>query len=203
VKTDTFNIGIVQEKMVGEVMVERVDGRIYPAFLATSTYQPESTMGSSPPAIQEGSLWKAIGMLENGDYICGSTSAGRVRALGKPVHWDHCLFITPTGEPYGWATCHLSGWSVEWNKKPGKIFRPAEAYEEGSLKQDLLYNGKSKDVIKLQYREYRDTFARPAFYQDLMYDLSESRIIGFRGMTVEVIEATNSIIKFLVKTPMN
>jgi hypothetical protein len=41
--------------------------------------------------------------------------------------------------------------------------------------------------------------ARPAFYQDLNYDLSESKIIGFRDIRIEVIEGTNTDIKFMVK----
>lgn len=40
--------------------------------------------------------------------------------------------------------------------------------------------------------------ARPAFYQDLSYDLIESKIIGFKGTQIEIIEATNSEIKYMV-----
>jgi hypothetical protein len=70
---------------------------------------------------------------------------------------------------------------------------------EKPYKQELIYVGKSKDTIRLSYREYINDMARPAFHQDLTYDLAESREIAFRDLRIEVLEATNSTIKFFVK----
>ncbi|MFA6628829.1 MAG: hypothetical protein WCS55_03585 [Sulfuricurvum sp.] len=39
------------------------------------------------------------------------------------------------------------------------------------LKKELLYNGSYKGELKIQYREYLNDFARPAFYQDVSYEL--------------------------------
>ena len=39
---------------------------------------------------------------------------------------------------------------------------------------------------------------RPAFTQDIQYDLKESNIIGFKGVRIEIIEATNRHIKYKV-----
>jgi hypothetical protein len=58
-------------------------------------------------------------------------------------------------------------------------------------KKELIYTGVSKNVISLVYREYQNDLARPAFSQDLKYDLGEGRVIGFKGARFEVIKATN------------
>ncbi len=66
------------------------------------------------------------------------------------------------------------------------------------FKQEFIYNGKVGNGIKFVYREFEDDFARPAFTQELQYDLSESNIIGFRGLRLEVIKATNTDIDYKV-----
>ncbi len=48
------------------------------------------------------------------------------------------------------------------------------------------------------YREYSGDFARPAFYQDLVFDLSDSKIVGFRSARIEIIEATNTEVTYRV-----
>src|SRR3990170_4206250 len=73
------------------------------------------------------------------------------------------------------------------------------ALELDIKERELVYNGKSKETIKISYREYRDDFTRPALYQDLSHDLSESREIAFRDMRIDVLDATNTSIKFRVK----
>jgi hypothetical protein len=66
------------------------------------------------------------------------------------------------------------------------------------FKQELIYNGKVGNSIKCTYREYVNDIARPAFTQDLQYDLSESSIIGIKGMRIEVIKTTNIGIKYKI-----
>jgi len=80
----------------------------------------------------------------------------------------------------------------EFSNVPSGLFKNMDVPERNSFRQEFIYNGKTKDTLKISYREFKDDMARPAFYQDLSYDLSESRIIGFRDIRIEVIEATNT-----------
>jgi len=66
-----------------------------------------------------------------------------------------------------------------------------ESWDELSFKKELVYTGISQNVVSIMYREYKDDMARPAFSQDLKYDLSESKIVGYRGSRFEIIKATN------------
>jgi hypothetical protein len=73
-----------------------------------------------------------------------------------------------------------------------------EEWSQGSFKRELVYTGISKNVISILYREFKDEIARPAFTQDIKYDLSDSKIIGYRGARFEVTEATNVGITYKV-----
>jgi len=69
---------------------------------------------------------------------------------------------------------------------------------EASFKQELIYNGRLGDGLKFIYREFSGDMARPAFTQDIQYDLKTSNIIGFKNVKLEVISATNTVIKYKV-----
>lgn len=85
------------------------------------------------------------------------------------------------------------------------------------LKQQFIYNGKSGSTVKFTYREFVETddptsrgfstkkitLSRDAFTQDVQYDLSESRIIGFKGAKFEIINATNSTVEYKILSAFN
>lgn len=71
------------------------------------------------------------------------------------------------------------------------------------FKQEFIYNGRVGNALKFIYREYVDDIARPAFTQDLQYDLAESKTIGFRGLRIEVLNATNTNIEYKVLSYFN
>jgi hypothetical protein len=65
-----------------------------------------------------------------------------------------------------------------------------------SFKQELIYNGRSGTVLKFLYREISGTTLLYPFTQDVQYDLSEGNVLGFKGARVEVLEASNTKIKY-------
>ncbi len=69
---------------------------------------------------------------------------------------------------------------------------------EGTWRRELIYTGRSGSTIGVTYREYANDFARPAFFQDLKYDLDDSDTIVFRDWRLRVIEANNQHIRFAV-----
>ena len=66
------------------------------------------------------------------------------------------------------------------------------------FQQTLLYNGKIGNRIALGYREFSGDVARPAFSNEVSYDLSESTTLGYKGARIEVIKATNTEITYKV-----
>lgn len=67
-----------------------------------------------------------------------------------------------------------------------------------SFQQTLIYSGKIGNKINVGYREFSADLARMAFNNNVEYDLSESKTIGYKGAEIEVIEATNRFIKYRV-----
>ncbi|WP_300529657.1 hypothetical protein [Maricaulis sp.] len=69
---------------------------------------------------------------------------------------------------------------------------------ENSFQQTLIYSGRIGNRINISYRESTGNMARPAFTNDVEYDLNESSIIGYRGAELRVIDATNTSITYEV-----
>ncbi|MFS2017383.1 hypothetical protein ACEN88_12495 [Massilia sp. CT11-108] len=99
--------------------------------------------------------------------------------------------------------------------KPAVIYHFANGYRYGtkpiaytpkeivrftaeSFRRELVYSGVSQNTLTLMYREFKDNFARPAFTQELKYDLSQSRVIGYKGARFEVVDAGNTAITYKV-----
>jgi len=73
-----------------------------------------------------------------------------------------------------------------------------EEYSGDFLRKELIYSGKSGSVIEIAYREFRGGLAAPAFYQNVKYDLAESKSISFQKYKMEVLDATNQTISYKV-----
>lgn len=69
---------------------------------------------------------------------------------------------------------------------------------QAGFRQELVYEGVAGGVIKLLYREYKDDFARPAFFQDVNYDYEPGMTISFKGARFEIRDANREQISFSV-----
>jgi len=67
-----------------------------------------------------------------------------------------------------------------------------------SFQQSLIYSGRVGDKINIGYREFSSSYARPAFNNDVEYDLTTSNTIGYKGAKLEILEATNEHIRYRV-----
>ena len=70
------------------------------------------------------------------------------------------------------------------------------------FRKELIYGGVSQGTVTLEYREFINDMARPAFSQTLRYDLSEGRIIGFKGARFEILDANNLGVVYRVIRPL-
>ena len=118
-----------------------------------------------------------------------------------------CSVLNKKMGPHEWFVCEdSSGWFgpvfdrdklVEELPVVLEISRVEVASRsEPSFKQEFIYNGRVGDYLKFIYREFSEDLARPAFTQEAQYDLTVSREIGFKGLLIEVQNATNTTIKY-------
>lgn len=76
----------------------------------------------------------------------------------------------------------------------GKIIDKAQP----NFRQELLYGGRIGNQIKLTYREFAGDLIRPGFTQEAQYDLTAEQVIGFKSVRIQVIDATNTRLKYKV-----
>ncbi len=94
--------------------------------------------------------------------------------------------------------CALTG-DVEFCKKDAPFTRTqVDIATMDSFQQTLIYSGKVNNKINIGYREFSGNMARPAYNNEVEYDIATSNLIGYKGAKLEIIEATNEYIKYKV-----
>ena len=71
-------------------------------------------------------------------------------------------------------------------------------YRANSFQQTIEYAGKSDDILKFNYSEFTNGFARQAFTREFQVDLKEGNVAAYKGAIIEIVEATNVQIKYKV-----
>jgi hypothetical protein len=72
---------------------------------------------------------------------------------------------------------------------------------EMNFKQEFIYNGRVNNSLKFIYREFSGELVKPSLQQEVQYDLNQSNIIGFKELSIEILNATNQEIEYKVITP--
>ena len=132
-------------------------------------------------------------------YPGGGDEAGDVqkRALADP--WKAVMVYK--GED---KICVITAFNVRSCEKNTNFERRKKPIlTSDSFQQTLIYSGKIGNKINIGYREFSNSMARPAFNNDVEYDLNSSRVIGYKGARLEVVEATNEYIKYKVLRNFN
>ncbi|CUI05964.1 hypothetical protein LXA47_26360 [Massilia sp. P8910] len=76
--------------------------------------------------------------------------------------------------------------------------------DQDALVVQVIYQGISKGELKFSFREFKNGLARPAFTQDITYELARDGTseIGFRGFRMKVQKATNTNVDFVLQQPV-
>lgn len=93
----------------------------------------------------------------------------------------------------------ISSKKIDYGSVPLE-FKPTKVYQWGSdsFTRELIYGGISQGTISITYREFLDGTARPAFTQELKYDLAQGDEIGYKGLRFKVVKAGNIEIRYIV-----
>ena len=134
-----------------------------------------------------------------------------VKRTGVGVIWGNkgylgCLVDTKGDQTFDTATfAHRTGDFPLEKPVPYSV----ETQEITEVAQDkfqieILYQGMSKGEVKISYREFYKGIARPAFTQDVTYELSSdgTAVVGFKGMRLKVLKATGQSIEYVLEQPI-
>jgi hypothetical protein len=82
-------------------------------------------------------------------------------------------------------------------------FKTCSRLSVDGFRREIVYSGVSQGSITLLYREFANDLARPAFSQELHYDLKDGDEIGFKGARIKIISASNVGLKYRVVRPLS
>lgn len=103
------------------------------------------------------------------------------------------------------SLCIMTVFNVVAGCKSGINFEKRNWAKSGAnnFQQTLIYNGKVGNKINVGYREFSSDLARPAFNNEVEYDLSQSKQIGYKGALIDVMDANNQSITYKVLKNFN
>ena len=185
--TITPKLNVISNSEIGITLVSKESGQNYKAIKVTKEFKTKT-----------GYLMKTI---KTGDIFINDSYTEKYDLYSNPSDFTFGIALPKNGESAIVYTSTISGTGLSFKQRKdniefSKILVPVKKADY--YKQEFIYNGRVGDALKFIYREYIEDYARPAFTQDLQYDLSDSEIIGFRGLRLEILNATNTEIQYKV-----
>jgi len=180
-KIDYPEVGAIVTAYVGDNLVAK--GTIYESNVLVVHKLIDGILYDIPPK-----KYHQLGYDQKDDFyasdgVVQNPIADPVRALslGKQSGSQLCVVTV-----FGGTECY-----------EGKFSRKRHASESSdSFQQTLIYSGRIGNKVNISYREFSNNTARPAFNNDVEYDLSTSNVIGYKGAKLAIIKADNSSITY-------
>jgi hypothetical protein len=172
---------------VGDIMLRQGEYTEHEALLVLQT------IGAGPYSIQPGNYLKTGEKDGVEFYYPGGPKPGKVERPALADNWSS--IIIKKGDQAKICVLTVYGTAITTcssNKNYKKI--TVADNQTDSFQQTLIYSGKIGNKINIAYREFSNNIARPAFNNNVEYDLSESKTIGYKGAQLEILEATNQVL---------
>lgn len=213
-KTEQLDFPSPQTEMtrsLGDTLAEKGYKSSVPAIEFNSDWAMKSETYAVPAFIvPEGKEGDLFGIWTN--HLTGDRVECYAMEYGYPPHWN---YFGGVGYDYPFYLCEQSDGSFTPLKSLDKSLNRENfsyhtlAANSGVLRkftkisvsdpsyvQQIIYNGRVGNSLKFIYREFAGDYIRPAFTQEIQYDLSLSSTIGFKSLKLEVLEATNTEIRY-------
>ena len=199
-KTENYsipNIGAIVESSVGDnLLVQGTKKTVDAIRLLDSSYRPNNGTSDFYCKFAESDAYHWYVDCESPKFseTGGEATNGMVIKKNK-TSGDLCPFkITGGGLSFGY-TCYEN---AKHEVIQGFILKNINSFQ-----QSPIYNGKIGNKINISYREFSENSARSAFNNDVEYDMSESKIIAYKGAMLSVVEYTNIGIRYKVINNFN
>jgi hypothetical protein len=188
----------VVQRSVGEEMLKQGKYALVDVLNVEATTKPHWGVTVNP------GLFKRMGSDEEANYYELGGRGGESGSVEKSWAVDplKVLMLKKADKSLCIVTIFNATSCSDDEKEKYKEEKRSVVYEN-SVQQTLIYSGRIGNRIRFGYREFSNNLARPAFSNDVEYDLLESKTIAYKGALIEVVEATNQHIKYIVKKNFN
>lgn len=189
-------IGEVVERQVGEELLHQGRYREHEALKVDSPARVHWAYTVMPGYFlkigqdDEGDFYRIGGAGDESGYVQKSAIADPFSALLLKTDNTLCVITFINAKACGW-----NGGGVE------KVRRPIISADY--VQRTLIYNGRVGEKVNIGYREFSGNSARPAFNNNVEYDLTESKEIAYRGARIEILDANNRSIRYRVISNFN
>jgi len=147
--------------------------------------------------------YRVVAISENGAEFRAHLAPGQATPTGGQ-QVVNALF----GQPKRASTTNLT-WKNGSDGSPqlclaGCVNVPAarvEWVDEESFEQRLIFTGFQGRTLHMEYREFADDRARPAFTLPVRFDLKQSRVVNVKGARIEVLGVNSQALRFRVLEP--
>jgi hypothetical protein len=181
----SYEIGATSRSKTGDPVITVESAYSTPVYVAAFEYTPPKA-----EPIVAGTLFRVVGTFPDSEQL-----------VLKNDNYNKVFDIVAdrSGMPLGWYPRRRKA-PKDFGKLDRPLFKESTDIrtQPNGFAGELIYSGLAGQTIKMIYREYKGDVARPAFAQELQYDLSQSREVAFRSIRLEVLNATNSEIEFRV-----
>lgn len=191
------SVGVAAKREVGESLLRKGISTVTKSSIVTLLDEASSTMDLGHKLyLVAGASGPLLRRSDNGLHmVCARSSGALVACLvdtDKDGLFDQSMFASrdkyfPLAAPVRY-----------------KIASSERVVEDpADFHVDVLYQGLTKGDVKISFREFKGGIARPAFTQDVSYELEKdgTAIIAFKGMRIKVLKATSSDISYIVEKP--
>jgi hypothetical protein len=207
-------VGVVATATVGSSMVSSarlsvIDAVQLPAGLRVDeVYAPDPTVWryqiNIPPGTYKANLKDRFGATY---FNFGRQSVAWVTG-GKVSHSEAVVanlkFHQSGGGPiFEWAVPGSGEVTRVELPATGIVRAPSQETAADGFKRELIYTGRAGNAVSILYREFVNDMARPAFSQQLQYDVGADPVIGYKGARFEVLRADNIGITYRVLSQLD
>lgn len=197
---------------IGEIARAEVGESLYSEAARTLTREYEGTIATAVAAKLQGYELNVVANSvrpmvykpsDRRPMMCFPVTQTVMRAIFGAKRYYGCLVDTQGNKTFDKATFEHQGGDYPLETPVPYSLRTIEttSTEQDSFQIDVLYQGMSKGEVKISYRESLNGTARPAFTQDVAYELAPdgTALIGFKGMRLKVLKATGQYIEYVIE----
>jgi hypothetical protein len=194
-------IGVQSTVDVGQTILSKAYLTKAPGIKVPSTVL-EVVNSPGVTTIQAGVL-PLLTVSESGKYYSDSRATYTMLGATVPSGERAGIYVPNDSTQPAVIYHYTSSYKLGKTPVPGVEQTIIETWGEDSFKRELVYLGVQQNSMTIQYREFKNDIARPAFTQEIKYDLSQGKEIGYTGSRFEIIRATNTELVYKVLKPLD
>lgn len=194
--------GVPKISKVGETMLVKGKLKVLPGFKIKDDHYLPKVDDVILPLAHKGDIWSCIGKTTDGSLVCrfpDSISSRIIMADGSMPQGKYSLLFKPWGEVSGLMSPTGKVLSIEASKSLAGLFETEDIALDGTHKEEIVYNGKFDDMIKMTFQVYEHDLSKPSYFKGLSYNIGSLNTVRIQDSVIEVLSADENQIKFIVR----